>query len=61
LGGGGQGAYRIKELHVTTEGLYLMTQTILCEAFLMQQIFKDIFLNAKEDSIHVKTDRQMER
>jgi len=37
-----------------------MAQTVLCEAFLIQQIFKDIFLNAKEDSKYVWTDRQMD-
>lgn len=37
-----------------------MAQTVLHEAFLNQQIFKDIFLNGKEDSKHVWTDRQMD-
>jgi len=35
-----------------------MAQTVLCEAFLNEQILKDIFINAKEDSKHVWTDRQ---
>jgi len=37
-----------------------MAQTILCEAFLNEQIFKDVFVNAKEDSKHVWTERQMD-
>lgn len=37
-----------------------MAQTVLCEAFLNQQIFKDVFVNAKEDSKYVWTDRQMD-
>jgi hypothetical protein len=35
-----------------------MAQTVLHEAFLNQQIFNDIFINAKEDSKHVGTGRQ---
>jgi hypothetical protein len=35
-----------------------MAQTVLCEAFLIQQIFKDIYVHAKEDSKHVWMDRQ---
>jgi len=35
-----------------------MAQTVLCEAFLIQQIFKDVYVNAKEDSTHVWIDRQ---
>jgi len=38
-----------------------MAQTTLCEAFLNVQIFKDIFVNAKEDSKHVWTDRETAR
>jgi hypothetical protein len=37
-----------------------MAQTVLCEALLNQQIFKGIFVNAREDSKHVWTDRQMD-
>lgn len=37
-----------------------MAHTVLCEAFLNQQIFKDVFVNAKEDSKYVWTDRQMD-
>jgi hypothetical protein len=35
-----------------------MAQTALCEAFLIQKIFKDIYVHAKEDSKHVWMDRQ---